>query len=112
MTAADPITPPALAEPKISGFYDAVLGRADMVAAARVEGIDEELAILRARLRATWAAHPDNADIVLKGIEVLVRVLSARHRISKKRLDDFIEAAVTVVTSLGEQFGLPPEDQV
>lgn len=113
MTAADPVTPPPPASPpNVSGFYDGVIERADMLAAVRVEGIDEELAILRARLRRTWEAKPDDVPIVLKGIEVLVRVLSARHRMSKKRLDEFNEAISTVLGSLADQLTPPTEDEV
>jgi hypothetical protein len=113
MTAepATTFTPPPEADKrKLNRFYEHVIARADLEAAGAVEGIDEELALLRTRLRGLWLDESVDLPLVLKAMDVLVRVVSAQHRMSKKRLDDFNEAMATVATSFMQQFGSPAEE--
>jgi hypothetical protein len=92
-------------EPKVSGFYDKVIDRAELLAAMRVEGVDEELALLRFRLRETFKDEKGDRLLMLKGMELLIRALGVRYRMSKKRTDDFAGATTAFVTALGDQFG-------
>ena len=91
-------------EPKISGFYDKVIDRAELLAAMRVEGVDEELALLRIRLRETFSDDEDRVSM-LKGMELLIRALGVRYRMSKKRTDDLAGSVSAVLEAVGDQFG-------
>ena len=107
MTTAEPATtstpPPEAGKRKLNRFYEQIIARADLEAAGAVEGIDEELALLRTRLRGLWLDENVDLPLVLKAMDVLVRVVSAQHRMSKKRLDDFNDAMATVAGSLLRQ---------
>ncbi len=115
MMTADPSTtsmPLAEADKRnVSRFYEHVIARADLEAAGGVQGIDEELALLRTRLRALWLDESVDLPLVLKAMDVLVRVVSARHRMSQKRLDDFNEAIATVADALIQQMR-PVTDEI
>lgn len=115
MMAADPaitsIPPSEANKRKLSRFYEHVIERADLEAAGAVQGIDEELALLRTRLRGLWLDESVDLPLVLKAMDVLVRVVSARHRMSQKRLDDFNEAMTTVAEALMRQM-TPVADEI
>lgn len=87
MTASSEPAEPPDAELEEEAFYDAAVSQAervDLAAAAKVEGLDQEIAILRLRLRQTLADHPENMTLMLKGVELLVKALAANYRLSKK----------------------------
>ena len=70
----------------MKGFYDEALTEAqreELPAAKQVEGLDEEIALIRLRLRSALEQHPQNLTLMLKGIELLVKALSARYRLKK-----------------------------
>jgi hypothetical protein len=76
---------------EVEAFYDAAVPEADRVALAvarEVEGIDQEIAVLRVRLRRALEDHPENMPLMLKGIEMLTKALATRHRLSKGAKDD------------------------
>jgi hypothetical protein len=109
MTARDaaavetPVVKAIAHEPPVSDFYTGVFGHAELLAAARIEGIDEELAVLRLRLREQWKQEPPDMALALKAMEILIRALGVRHRISRKRLDVLNEAVATVMQTLASQ---------
>jgi hypothetical protein len=79
-------------------FYEAALSAAerdDLAVARDVEGLQEEIAILRLRLRAALADHPDDIKLVERGVRLLIQSLLANHRISSKEASGVTEA-VTV----------------
>ena len=110
MTATERPSLADAAGPSITNFYDSVVDHAELLAALRVEGLDEELAVLRNRLRTWIRDHPDDARLLFKGIETLTRVVAARHRISGKPVDQLGAAIDALTRSLHEQ--LAPIDEV
>jgi hypothetical protein len=72
-------------------FYDSVVSEGDRVAlslAGEVDGLDQEIAMLRFRLRQTLAEHPDNLKVMLKAVELLVKALAANYRLSQKNKNE------------------------
>lgn len=86
----------------VGGFYDSVLSeaeRAHLARARRVAGLDEEIAVLRLRLRGALEAHPEELALMIRGIDLLVKALSARYRMTK---DDKAEVADSIRAALEE----------
>ena len=80
-------TPPRATE---RSFYASALGeaeRADFDEARRIDGLDEEVALLRLRLREALAAQPEDFKLLQNGVRLLVQALLARHRLSPKQAD-------------------------
>ncbi len=97
-----PSTP---AEPTERSFYDAVLSEAegpDLDEARRVEGLDQEVALLRLRLRYALSDHPQDFKLLHNGVRLLVQALLARHRLSPKQADNLGEAAANLLEEFGE----------
>ena len=81
-------------------FYEPALAaaeREDLDEARTVEGLDEEIALLRLRLRQAIEDNPDDFLLMTKGIEMLVKAVNARYRLSKQdaaTLSDHLAAAL------------------
>lgn len=85
-------------------FYERALDAAeqdDLADARRIEGLDEEVALLRLRLRDALEQHPEDFRLLQGGARLLIQALLARHRLSPKQADNLGEA----VTNLLEEFG-------
>jgi hypothetical protein len=77
-------------------FYSNALDaaeRAGLPEALQVDGIDEEIAVLRLRLRRAIEEHPDDLPLMFRGIDLLARVVAARYRLSRGSKEE-IEAQV------------------
>ena len=99
---------------KAPDFYTTALNEAEQVAlefARDVDGIDEEIAVLRVKLRASLSNDPKSYQQFLKGIELLVRAVGARYRISGKSEDDLYESALGVVKGIGELLTSPEDSR-
>jgi hypothetical protein len=53
-----------------------------LAAAARAEGLDDEVAVLRVLLRRHLTEHPENVELMFKGMHLLVRMVTAQHGLS------------------------------
>ncbi|HWC30067.1 MAG TPA: hypothetical protein VG845_08305 [Dehalococcoidia bacterium] len=76
-------------------FYEQALSqaeRADFPAALAVEGLDQEIAVLRLRLRTALQKQPEDLQLMSKGIAMLVRAVAARYRLPKADQDALAEA--------------------
>jgi len=92
-------------------FYAGALNDAeqsDFPSALEIVGVDEELALLRLRLRTALADHPEDLPLMFKGIDLLVKLVAARYRLSKGDLRDFAEAAAGLRTEI--QQGLAKDE--
>ncbi len=94
---------------KRRGFYGRVLGEAEKVAlkeAVDVEGIDEEIAILRLKLRELIQNQPEKYDMHLKVINSIARLVSIRYDISKEQRKSLKEAITKVLTEIAVPLGM------
>jgi hypothetical protein len=81
-------------------FYEAALSeaeRGDFAAARGVEGLQDEIAILRLRLREAMAAHPEDLLLVERGVRLLIQSLLAEHRISSKEASGVTDAVTAAI---------------
>jgi hypothetical protein len=85
-------------------FYAGALDAAERVEldeASGIEGLDSEIAVLRTRLRGVLAERPTDLPLMLRGIELLVKAVSARYRLSKEAEEDLAESLANVVRGVG-----------
>ncbi|MEK7847976.1 MAG: hypothetical protein AAB270_03525 [Chloroflexota bacterium] len=85
-------------------FYSGVLTQADsllMDRARRLEGLDEEVALLRVKLREALARCPEDYSLLLKLSAMLVRAASARYRLSTKAEEDLYQSVLGVLKGVG-----------
>ena len=89
---------------KLKGYYADSLNAAEqnrLIAASEIEGLDEEIALLRARLSTWIKEHPEDINTLLKSIDVLAKILATRYRISKKARENLAEAITSVLREIG-----------
>ncbi len=84
-------------------FYASALTeaeRGDLATARGLAGLEDEVALLRLRLREALARHPEDIRLVESAVKVLVQSLLAQHRLSPGQADNLCEA----VTKFIEEF--------
>jgi hypothetical protein len=88
----------------LRGFYAQALDEAErleLAEAAEVQGLDEEIALLRLRIRQAVLEQPDDLPLMVRGIELLIKALAARYRITKEEEADLAESMVNVLKGIG-----------
>lgn len=94
----------AAAPPAVRQFYASVVDEASLVEAREVEGIDEELALLRVRLRTLIEERPQDYALMLRGVALIAKAVSARYRMSAKSKADLASSLAAVLEQVGAQF--------
>lgn len=82
--------------------------RLDLARAQKIEGLDDEIALMRVRLKRAVEERPEDVQLLMKGLGVLVRAVGARYRLSPKSRKDLADNLAATLNSLGDQL-LPPE---
>lgn len=82
--------------------------RLDLGRAGEIEGLDDEIALLRVRLKRAVEEHPQDMQLLTRGMEILVRAVATRYRLSPKSKKDLAENMAALLNSLGDQL-LPAE---
>ena len=93
-----------------SDFYGSALEEAERLQlqeAEKIEGLDHEIAVLRVKLRSALEDHEENMPLMLRGIDLLVKAVSARYRLSKKAEEDLSDSLAGVLR--GDGGALMPE---
>ena len=96
----------------VKDFYTVALKEAEQAAledARELEGLDEEIAVLRVKLQTALSEHPEDYTLLMRGVDLMVRAVSARYRISGKGEDDLYQSVVGVLKGIGTV--LLPEDE-
>ncbi|MDP9236621.1 MAG: hypothetical protein M3P30_04340 [Chloroflexota bacterium] len=108
-----PAQPDAVTQPEPPPqFYRSVVDdAADLIEADEIQGVDRELSLLRVKFReemdASRAAMLDNPEqyaLMLKSIEMIVRTVSARYRMSAKKSADLAQGITDVLDRMGLAF--------
>lgn len=93
-------------------FYGRGMTRAEQILleeALTVEGLDQEIGLLRLRLKEANDEHPEDLRLLTHGIQALVRAVAAQYRLSPKARRDLADNLSAVLNSLGDQ--LLPADR-
>lgn len=91
------------------GFYSRVLDESeqlDFALATGVEGIDDEIALLRVKIKSLVAHDPDNITLIMQAINTLARVVSARYNLSKHDKQGLKEAIGNVLRDVALPLGI------
>ena len=89
---------------KDRGFYDSALSEAERILlpqAMEMEGLEEEIALLRVKLNSVIAQQPENMALVLKGIAMLTRAVATKYRLSKEAKENLADAIDSVLKEIG-----------
>jgi len=77
------------------GYYSRVLDEAqqlDFELASGVNGIDDEIALLRVKIKAILEKDPENFPLITQAVKVLTRMVQAHYNMSKGDKKGFKEA--------------------
>ena len=86
-------------------FYERGLSAAEREAldeARALRGVDEEIALLRLRLRDALAAQPEEWDVLLGGVRLLIQALLAQRRLSGQQAEEMSEQVLGILEGFGE----------
>ncbi len=91
------------------GFYSRVLDEAerlDFELATGVEGIDDEIALLRVKIKSLIAHDPDNIKLIMQATNTLARLIRTEYNISKKDKKGLKEAITNVLRDVALPLGI------
>jgi len=91
------------------GFYSRVLdeaGKLDFEMATGVEGIDDEIALLRVKIKSLITHDPDNIKLIMQATNTLARLVRTRYNISKKDRKGLKEAIGNVLKDVALPLGI------
>jgi hypothetical protein len=91
------------------GFYSRALDEAEKVEleeASEIEGIDEEIALLRVKLRELVEKQPERIDLHFAAANTIARLVKTRYQISKEQKKSLKEAVAKVLTEVAVPLGI------
>ena len=94
---------------KKSDFYSKVLDEAerlDFELAAGVEGIDDEIALLRVKIKSILEHDPENIKLIMEATNTLARLVRTRYNITKEQKKGLKEAIGNVLRDVALPLGI------
>ena len=91
------------------GFYARVLDEAerlDFEQAAGVEGIDDEIALLRVKIKAILSHDPENVRLMMQATNALARLVKTRYHITQDQKKGLKEAIGNVLKDIALPLGI------
>jgi len=91
------------------GFYSKVLDEAerlDFERATGVEGIDDEIALLRVKIKSLLERDPENIKLIMQATNTLARLVRTRYNISKEDKKGLKEAIGNVLRDVALPLGI------
>lgn len=91
------------------GFYSKVLDEAeqfDLELATGVEGIDDEIALLRVKIKSILEKDPENISLLATATNALARLVKTRYNITKEQKKGLKEAIGNVLRDVALPLGL------
>ena len=91
------------------GFYSRALDEAEKLEleeASHVEGIDEEIALLRVKLRELVEEQPERTDLHFEAANIIARLIRTRYQITKEQKKSLKEAIQKVLTEVAIPLGV------
>ena len=91
------------------GFYSQVLDEVQTLQldeARAVEGIDEEIAILRVKLLTLISQHPDRIDLQMAAANTITRMVRIRHSLTANQKKSLKDAMTRVLTEIAVPLGI------
>ena len=91
------------------GFYSKVLDEAerlDFELASGVEGIDDEIALLRVKIKSLLENDPENIKLIMQATNTLAGLVKTRYNISKEQRKGLKEAIGNVLKDIAIPLGI------
>jgi uncharacterized protein YjcR len=91
------------------GFYAKVLDEAeqlDFEVAAGVNGIDDEIALLRVKIKSALEKDPENINLIMKATNTLAGLMMTRYRITREQRKGLREAIGNVLRDIALPLGI------
>jgi hypothetical protein len=91
------------------GFYSKALHEAERISlqeAVEVEGVDEEIALLRCKLAELVQNFPDRIDLQIQTASAIARLVRTRYQISKEQKRSLKEAIAKVLAEVAAPLGV------
>ena len=91
------------------GFYSKVLDEAeqlDFELASGVEGIDDEIALLRVKIKSILSNDPENIKLIMQATNTLARLIRTRYNITKDQRKGLKEAIGNVLRDVALPLGI------
>ena len=91
------------------GFYSKVLDEAerlDFELATGVEGIDDEIALLRIKIKSLLEHDPENIKLIMQATNTLARLVRTRYNIGKEDKKGLKEAIGNVLRDVALPLGI------
>lgn len=91
------------------GFYSKVLDEAerlDFELATGVEGIDDEIALLRVKIKSILEHDPENIKLIKQATDALARLVRTRYSITKEQKKGLKEAIGNVLKDVALPLGI------
>ncbi len=91
------------------GFYSRVLDEAerlDFELATGVEGIDDEIALLRVKIKSLLERDPENIKLIMQATNTLARLVRTRYNIGKEDKQGLKEAIGNVLRDVALPLGI------
>jgi len=91
------------------GFYSKVLDEAEQIdfeLASGVEGIDDEIALLRVKIKSLLEHDPENIKLVMQATNALARLMRTKYRITKEQRKGLKEAIGNVLRDVALPLGI------
>lgn len=91
------------------GFYSKVLNEAeqlDFELASGVEGIDDEIALLRVKIKSILSSDPENIKLIMQATNTLARLVRTRYNITKEQKKGLKEAIGNVLRDIALPLGI------
>nr|AID65794.1 hypothetical protein [uncultured bacterium] len=91
------------------GFYSQVLDEAQKLhldQAREVEGIDEEIAIVRVKLLTLMDEHPERIDLQMLAASIIARMVRTKFHISAGEKSSLKDAIAKVLTDIAVPLGI------
>ena len=91
------------------GFYSKVLDEAEQIdfeLAAGVRGIDDEIALLRVKIKSLLEHEPENIKLIMQATDTLAKLVKTRYNISKEDKQGLKEAIGNVLKDVALPLGI------
>ncbi len=91
------------------GFYSRVLDEAerlDLELAQGVEGVDDEIALLRVKIKSILESDPENVRLIMEATNTLARLVRTRYNITKEQKKGLKEAIGNVLKDIALPLGI------
>lgn len=91
------------------GFYSKALDEAeqlDLELVAGVEGIDDEIALLRVKIKTLLGKDPENLRLIMQAMDSLARLVKTRYSITREQKKGLKEAIGNVFRDIAIPLGI------